>query len=112
MINDKEVVLKYTDPDKENSRENFGELISKSDAILLVYDLASQNSVYIAEILYMKIKTERARSSKSSLVFLVGNKSDLLMTEKQVRVSENFKEKFDAQFKISSMYDPESMNGF
>jgi GTPase SAR1 family protein len=112
VINDKEVVLQYTDPDRENSRENFGELISKSDAILLVYDLASQNSVYIAEILYMKIKTERARTSKRSLVFLVGNKSDLLMTEKQVRVSENFKEKFDAQFKISSMYDPESMNGF
>jgi len=34
------------------------------------------------------------------------------MTEEQVHVSENFKEKFDAQFKISSKYEPESMNGF
>jgi len=112
VINNKEVFLQYIDPDKENSRENFGELIGRSDAIILVYDLACQNSVYIAEILFMKIKSERVRSSKSFLIFLVGNKSDLLMTEEQVHVSENFKEKFDAQFKISSKYEPESMNGF
>ena len=107
---DREIVLQYTDPDKENSRENFGDLISWADSVLLVYDLVNQNSVAIAEVLYMKIKSERARNSKSFSIFLVGNKSDLLTTKEPVELSENFKEKFDGHLKISSKYEPESIN--
>ncbi|CAG5079144.1 Oidioi.mRNA.OKI2018_I69.PAR.g9182.t1.cds [Oikopleura dioica] len=110
VIMDREIVLQYTDPDRENSRENFGDLISWADSVLLVYDLVNQNSVAIAEVLYMKIKSERARNSKSFSIFLVGNKSDLLTTEGPVELSENFKEKFDAHLKISSKYEPESIN--
>ena len=41
---------------------------------------------------------------------MVGNKSDLLTTEEAAELSENFKEKFDAHLKISSKYEPESIN--